>query len=97
MGCGGAHCPGSQRSAIVLAARIRNEGVHTVRVVSCGPEVDNGRCPNLGFFSSLDVVDMSRDEFGGAERGGKTRHDKASVKVKGEALGRLVVLWRSGS
>jgi hypothetical protein len=71
----------------VAAGIIWNEGIRTVNVVSCGPEVDSGRCPNLGFFSSLDAVDMSRDGFGGAGRGSKT-----SVKVEERALGWLVVL-----
>lgn len=31
---------------------------HTVKEVTCGPEVDSGRCPNLGFFFSFGAVVM---------------------------------------
>ena len=32
--------------------------VRTVKVVSCGPDVAKGRCPNLGFFLCLGAEDM---------------------------------------
>jgi hypothetical protein len=33
-------------------------GARTVRLVSCAPDVERGRCPNLGFFSDFDLFDM---------------------------------------
>jgi hypothetical protein len=53
---GGAHCPTLQIS--VTAARADVACIRTVRVVSSGPEVDRGKCPNFSFFWFFALDDM---------------------------------------
>jgi hypothetical protein len=43
---------------VSLMLEPRRKSFHTVKLVSCGPDVDKGRCPNLGFFLSFCTEDM---------------------------------------
>jgi hypothetical protein len=76
--------PWSATSAICLWFLCVELRPYTVKVVSWGPEVDSGRCPNLGFFFSLDVAAMftRRVWWGNAGRDREERCGRSVGKAR---------------